>query len=144
MSWVERSKSFRVAHISKRSKLDSARGGMDKTMAKEIRRLTELEECLRLAAKVLRAAIEDEPGPMSMKAGYRIEGVLKILERALRKSWKCDCAAFVSKADLPQKVIVLKCSNCGTEYVLFPNGKIEYTVTSNSICIDSGSHGVGK
>lgn len=43
----------------------------------------------------------------------------------------CDCTAIVQSTEVPGKVIVLKCTRCETEYVLYPNGQITYEQKSS-------------
>ena len=38
----------------------------------------------------------------------------------------CRCVSWIQALDVPGKIIVLKCSLCGTEYTLYPDGTIAY------------------
>jgi hypothetical protein len=38
----------------------------------------------------------------------------------------CVCKAWIQSQPIPGKVIILKCSKCETEYMLYPNGQIAY------------------
>ena len=49
--------------------------------------------------------------------------------------YECDCVSFVRNSGIPTKVIVLKCRNCKTEYVLYPNGQIEYNLSSAAVTV---------
>ena len=46
---------------------------------------------------------------------------------------KCDCVSLVRNSEIPTKIIVLKCSLCKAEYVLYPNGQIEYNLSAVSV-----------
>ena len=48
---------------------------------------------------------------------------------------KCDCVSLVRNTDIPAKIIVLKCRNCNTEYILYPNGQIEYNLSSAAVTV---------
>jgi hypothetical protein len=52
----------------------------------------------------------------------------------------CSCQAWIQELPVPEKVIILKCSVCGTSYTLYPNGEIEYEtyISSNIGLVPSG------
>ena len=37
-----------------------------------------------------------------------------------------DCITWIKNRPVPEKVIILRCTQCSTEYMLYPNGQIGY------------------
>ena len=48
---------------------------------------------------------------------------------------KCDCVSFVRNSEIPEKIIILRCRNCNAEYVLYPNGQIEYNLSATAVTV---------
>ncbi len=38
----------------------------------------------------------------------------------------CACGDWIQSLPIPEKILIFKCSVCGTEYTLFPNGQIQF------------------
>ena len=50
----------------------------------------------------------------------------------------CHCEEWIKSLPIPEKVIIFKCSGCGTEYTLYPNGEIAFAQITGGL-ISSGS-----
>jgi hypothetical protein len=38
----------------------------------------------------------------------------------------CGCSVWIRGLAIPTKIIIFKCSQCGTSYTLYPNGQIQF------------------